>query len=77
MKPIQPIPGDGEALVIFAAQQPEYDPLPAVVRRDGVIRTEFELSAEDLSALLNGGRIRLWIWTFKQPLQPIALEVIE
>lgn len=67
----------GAAPVVFAANQPEYDPLPAAMDMTGLVMTEWELSAEDLMTILNGGRVRLWIWTQLSPLQPVQLEVVE
>jgi len=76
MKPITPhVMTAGSQLVVFAKDQPEYEPLPAAVDPQGVVMTEWELSAEDLAGVVNGGRIRLWIWTFGAPLQPVMLEV--
>lgn len=80
MKPVEPTPGPRECRVVFAKDQPEYDPLPAVYTPNdpqGCVRTEWELSAEELATVMNGGRVRLWIWTFRQPLQPVMLEVVE
>lgn len=78
MKPIQPPqPHAGATAIVFAKDQPEYEPLPAAVDMTGLVMTEWELSAEDLATLINGGRIRLWIWTFTHPLQPIQMETVE
>lgn len=78
MKPVAPanLP-EGAQLVVIARDQPEYLPLPAAVSPDGCVMTEWELSAEDLAKVVNGGRVRLWVWTFRQPLQPVMLEVTE
>lgn len=87
MKPTEPPIGSDATRVVFGEGQPEYIPLPAAVRPDGSVMTEWELSATDLSALLEGGRIRLWIWCFPvacskcgavngPKLQPVALEVV-
>lgn len=77
MKPIEPLACPAHAVrVVFAADQPQYDPLPACVTpADGLVMTEWEPSAEELHALCTGGRVRLWIHTFRRPLQPVALEV--
>lgn len=78
MKPVEPkVPHDGAALVVFAKDQPQYDPLPAYVDGAGLVMTEWEFSAEDLATIVNGGRVRLWISTFRRSLQPIAIEVVE
>jgi hypothetical protein len=70
MNPKQP------SLVVYAATQPEYSPLPTAKYSDGVVMTEWALTAEELSALLNGGHVRLWTWTFNMPLQPLMFEII-
>lgn len=76
MTPVEPTLHDGAQLVIFAKDQPEYDPLPASVDARGVVMTEWEPTAEELDRLLSGGRIRLWVHTFRQPLQPLSIDVI-
>jgi hypothetical protein len=63
------------ALVIFAKNQPEYMPLPALTFTDGKILTEWELTEAERLALANGAPLRLWIWRFDQPLQPVMLQV--
>ena len=77
MTPVEPKHHDGAHLVLFAKDQPEYIPLPALVSADGVVMTEWEPSAEELERLLQGGRLRLWVHTFGHPLQPVKLEVVE
>lgn len=68
--------GDPEPrYVVLAKDQPEYNPLPALIFADGVVMTEWELTEEERLRLVRGERLRLWIWTFGQPLQPVALEV--
>lgn len=77
MKPVHPsVIASDARLVVFAKNQPEYTPLPAGVSPDGTVMTEWELSAEDLAVLLNGGRVRLWIHTFGQRLQPVSIEAV-
>lgn len=78
MKPVVPtamLPG--AQMIVFAQDQPQYDPLPAAVNSDGLVMTEWELSAEELARILAGGRVRLWVWTFRRALQPVMLEVVE
>jgi hypothetical protein len=78
MKAIVPsAPHTGSTLVEFARNQPQYDPLPAMVDPSGLVQTEWELSAEELAQVLRGGHLRLWIWTFRHPLQPVAIEITE
>jgi len=77
MKPITPALHQNGRLVVFAKDQPEYDPLPASVDAEGLVMTEWELTAEELATIVNGGRIRLWVYTFNRALQPVMLEVVE
>lgn len=78
MNPVEPSSlHPGARLVIFAKDQPEYIPLPAAVDENGLVMTEWEPTAEELGLLLSGGRIRLWTHTYRTPLQPQKLEVID
>jgi len=70
----------GELRVFGVSQSDRYISLPASVDAAGTVMTEWELSAEDLATIVNGGRIRLWLlftgvnaW---QPLTPIAIETV-
>lgn len=76
MTPVAPlaVPA-GARLVVFAKDQPQYIPLPASVDANGLVMTEWEPTAAELDALLTGGRIRIWLHTFNQPLQPLSVEV--
>lgn len=71
MTPKQP------SLVVIAANQEEYIPLPAAAYDDGTMMTEWALTAEELATLMNGGHLRLWIWTFGMPLQPVMFQVVD
>lgn len=75
MIPVKPTLHDGAKLVVFAKDQPEYIPLPASIDSSGLVMTEWEPTAEELDKLFTGGRIRLWIHTFGNPLQPVRIEV--
>jgi len=78
MTPVEPTryPTDSR-LVVFAADQPEYQQLPAAIAPDGIVMTEWEPTAEELDRLFQGGRIRIWIHTFGAPLQPIMVIAAE
>lgn len=76
MTPVEPTPHNGARLVVFAKDQPQYIPLPASVDANGLVMTEWEPTAAELDHLLQGGRIRLWIYTFGHALQPVSLEAI-
>jgi hypothetical protein len=83
MRPVTPTLHDGAVAITFAKDQPQYQQLPASVDGEGTVMTEWELSAEDLSKLLNGGRLRLWVCYTgvvqdpPVPLTPLAIEVID
>ncbi|MEO8483089.1 MAG: hypothetical protein ABI634_12820 [Acidobacteriota bacterium] len=66
----------GARRVVLGAGQPEYEPLPAVVTVEGLVMTEWELTAVELQAVLEGGRLRLWVHTFGRGFSPVELEVI-
>ena len=74
MKPVE-FPGVN---VIFAKDQPEYMPLPAMkIPNDpqGLIITKWQLSPEELERIIETGTIHLSMLTFNQPLQPVLLTV--
>jgi hypothetical protein len=76
MQPESPvIPGQEE--MVFAKDQPEYNPLPAIrlEGRQGEVITRWKPRAEELAALAAGASIYLHLWTFGAPLQPILLTV--
>lgn len=64
--------------VVFAKDQPEYIPLPAMkVQNDpqGLVITKWQLSPEELERVKETGTIHLSMLTFNQPLQPVLLTV--
>lgn len=73
---MQPLNFEG-ANVVFAANQPEYIPLPAEYRggKSGEILTCWELTPDELKTVLETGKIWLGVLTFGQPLQPVILSV--
>ena len=74
MKPVE-FPGVN---VVFAKDQPEYMPLPAMkIPNDpqGLIITKWQLSPEELERIKETGTIHLSVATFNQPLQPVLLTV--
>lgn len=78
MKPVSPvIPGVGVDLseVVYAANQPQYQPLPAFRCVNGKILTRWELTPDEIALVAEQGYIYLAINTFNQPLQPVFLSV--
>jgi hypothetical protein len=65
-----PIPVEGTH-VVYAAGQPEYQPLPAWKHADGRLVTRWHFSWKERLRLLFGRDLFLEVMTFNQPLQPI------
>ena len=55
---------------VFAKDQPEYRPLPAVQLHDGTVITRWKLTLKERVWLLFNGTIWLQQLTFNTPLQP-------
>lgn len=74
MKPVSPvIPGVEMDEVVYAADQPEYQPLPAFKCINGKILTRWELTDGEKRLVTEQGYIYLAVNTFNQPLQPVFL----
>jgi len=71
---MQPLNFEG-ANVVYAANQPEYLPLPAEYRggKGCEILTCWELSPDEIKRIQETGKIWLSVLTFGQPLQPLCL----
>jgi hypothetical protein len=78
MKPVSPvIPEMDLTEVIFAKNQPQYIPLPAVVVDDGTrVITRWQFSWRERLRILFGGSLWLSLLTFGNPLQPIHLDTV-
>jgi len=74
--PVEPVIPAGQTRVVFAENQEEYLPMPAAVDASSVVTTEGEPSAAELYALCVGGRVRIRMLTFGQPLQPVLVDTI-
>lgn len=61
--------------VVFGADQPEYQPLPALRLHDGQVITCWELTDEELAEVIKNKCIYLQQMTFNTPLQPVYLSV--
>lgn len=76
MKPVTPFQAhSGGKIVVFAKDQPQYQELPASCDVSGLVMTEWEPTPEEREAITAGARVRLWIYTFNEPLQPVHVEV--
>ena len=77
MKPVSPIvPGLKLPEVVYATNQPEYNPLPVYKADDGVVLSRWKLSLKERLVMLIRGDLYLWVCTFNQPLQPVSLQVM-
>jgi hypothetical protein len=78
MQPISPVLTEEfvPAEVVYAKDQPEYNPLPSLRNPAGIVMSRWKLTDEEREAVLHGADILLSVWTFNKPLQPLALEVI-
>lgn len=74
MSPVSPvIPETVLEEVVYAENQPEYQPLPSLRATDGTILTRWKLTEEEKQQVLSQGYIYLLVMTFNQPLQPLLL----
>jgi hypothetical protein len=62
-----------EQNVIFAENQPEYLPLPALKQENGDVITCWDLTDQEIAKIRESKSIYLLVKTFNQPLQPIYL----
>lgn len=74
MSPVSPvIPETNLEEVVYAKEQPEYQPLPSLRTADGTILTRWQLTEEEKQQVLSQGYVYLLVMTFNQPLQPLLL----
>lgn len=74
MNPASPVIADYKE-VVYAKDQPEYIPLPAIRTADGTVITRWRLSWRERLRVLLHGEVYLTVLTFNHPLQPVRLEV--
>lgn len=81
MTPVSPVvPGFEDCEVVFAKDQPEYLPLPALVRNDSPdlpVTSRWRLTDWEREKIRNGADVVLTLLTFGDPLQPITLEILD
>ena len=65
----------GTRMTVYAANQPEYEPLPSIVTPDGKVVSQWKPTEEELKQLMAGEPLTLVVWTFNRPLQPVCLGV--
>jgi len=66
--------GFPEANIMIAEDQPEYNTLPAHFnKKDGVVVTCFELTGDEIMAIIKNRKIWVQVLTFGRPLQPFSL----
>jgi hypothetical protein len=76
MKSLSPVvPGFEDQEVVYAKDQPEYEPLPALLIDGGeTVITRWRLSWRERLSILFRGDLYLWVYTFRRPLQPVLLQ---
>lgn len=77
---MKPAEIDGEAprgweKVVYAKDQPEYIPLPALRSVDGRVVSRWILTEDERRLVAAGADIYLSVHTFNGPLQPVLLTV--
>lgn len=76
MKPSSPIiPGVKLPEVIYAKDQPEYQPLPVYKMEDGTVLSRWHLSWKERFIAFLRGNIYLFVATFNYPLQSLSMQV--
>jgi len=65
---------DGYREVVIAKDQPEYIPLPAVIRH-GIVTSRWKMTWRERIVALLTGNVYLQVMTFNRPLQPVILSV--
>jgi hypothetical protein len=66
---------DGTEKVVYAENQPQYLPLPALRTPDGRVTSRWKFEPNDLLLIQNGVDIYLTVHTFNEPLQPLQLTI--
>lgn len=76
MQPVSPvIPGLDAFELVIAKDQPEYQPLPALVTDVGQVTTRWEFTQEERDLIAAGGDVFLSMQTYGHSLQPVMLAV--
>jgi hypothetical protein len=73
MSPVVPTANVDE--VVYAKDQPEYQPLPCIRATDGAILTRWSLNEQERRQVAEQGYVYLTVMTFNQPLQPLLMTV--
>lgn len=75
MQPVSPvIPGLELPEVVYAKDQPEYNPLPVFKDENGTVVSRWRLTWRERLCVLLRGDVYLTVMTFNRPLQPVRLE---
>ena len=59
----------------YAEHQPQYVPLPCVKDSEGLVTTVWEGTVIERIKFLISGKVKLFVMTFNQPLQPLKMEI--
>ncbi len=76
MEPVRPVvKGLEKHEVVFAEDQPQYQPLPAIRAPHGTILTRWRFTEDERKQIATGADLYLEILTFNRPLQPLKFYV--
>jgi hypothetical protein len=70
MKPVSPVVNKNLVEVVYAKEQTQYLPLPALRGKDGVVITRWKLSMRERIKIAITGSLWLFQLTFNQIFQP-------
>lgn len=76
MDAVEQLAFDGATAVVFAKDQPEYLPLPALVYPDGKILIEWSFTEEERARIARGENLRHWIWKPHATVCPHCLQLL-
>ena len=74
VSPSRPVEG---GQVVYAADQPQYNPLPVWKKPQGQVVSRWRLTWRERIAALLGRPLYIEVLTFNQPLQPVFLTFSE
>jgi hypothetical protein len=75
-KPVSPVlEGFEQSEIVYAKDQPEYNPLPTLKDADGTVLSRWKLTWKERFLVLLFGDVYLFQMTFNRPLQPVSIEI--
>ena len=76
MKPVSPVLRGSEPYeVVYAKDQPQYNPLPTIRSSEGIVLSRWKLTWKERFKVLLRGNVYLFQMTFNRALQPVSIEI--